>query len=46
MNELKLKLKCPDCGNIKEVGEEQQELLMCEKCFAPMLAEEAKLKSN
>ena len=38
---MKIKVKCVGCGFIKEVGEEQREMPMCEKCGSPMIAQEA-----
>ena len=42
-NMLKIKVKCVGCGYTKEVGEEQREMPMCDKCFSPMIAEEVKV---
>ncbi len=36
---LKIKVKCVCCGYKKEVGEEQREMPMCDKCFSPMIVE-------
>lgn len=41
---LKIIVKCVGCGVKKEVGQEQREQPMCEKCFMPMLAEKATIK--
>ena len=41
---IKIKVKCVECGEIKEVGEEQKDQLMCDKCFMPMIAIKAELK--
>ena len=43
---LILKVKCVCCGYEKEVGKEQQEMPMCDKCFSPMIVKESKLKRN
>ena len=42
--QLKIKVKCVLCGYEKEVGKEQKEMPMCDKCFSPMIAKEAKVK--
>jgi len=36
---IKIKVKCVCCDFTKEVGEEQREMPMCDKCFSPMIAE-------
>ena len=41
---IKIKVKCIECGKIKEVGEEQKDQPMCDKCFVPMIAIKAELK--
>lgn len=40
---LKIKVKCVQCGDTKEVGQEQKDLPMCDKCTMPMLAESAEV---
>jgi len=40
---MKIKVKCVGCGNTKEVGEEQTEQPMCDRCGNPMIAVEAKI---
>lgn len=40
---LKIKVKCVCCGFTKQVGEEQKEMPMCDKCFSPMVATKAKV---
>jgi len=37
---MKIKVKCVCCGYEKEVGEEQTEMPMCDKCFSPMIVKE------
>ena len=44
--EIKIKVKCVDCGNKKEVGKEQTEMPMCDKCGSPMIAESAEVILN
>ena len=34
---MKIKVKCVVCGYEKEVGEEQKEMPMCDKCCCPMI---------
>lgn len=41
---LKIKVKCVCCGYKKEVGKEQREMPMCDKCFSPMIAQKAEIK--
>lgn len=41
---IKIKVKCICCGFVKEVGKEQKDMPMCDKCFSPMIAIEAKVK--
>ena len=41
---LKITVKCVQCGYKKEVGEEQRDIPMCDKCFNPMIAEKAEIK--
>jgi hypothetical protein len=43
---LELTVKCVGCGEKKIVGKEQKELPMCDKCFMPMIAEKAEIKSE
>lgn len=40
---LKIKVKCVCCDFKKEIGEEQKEMPMCDKCFSPMIAVSAKI---
>lgn len=42
METIKIKVKCVGCHQVKEVGEEQKEQPMCDKCFMPMMAMSAK----
>jgi len=42
--EVKIKVKCVCCDYEKEVGEEQKEMPVCNKCYSPMIAKEAKIK--
>ena len=39
---MKITVKCIGCGHKKEVGEEQKEQPMCDRCFMPMIAIKAK----
>lgn len=39
---MKIKVKCVQCNETKEVNEEQKEQPICDKCFMPMLAISAK----
>ena len=40
--EIKVKVKCVSCDFKKEIGGEQTEYPMCDKCFSPMVIESAK----
>lgn len=42
--DIKITVKCIGCGFKKEVGKEQKDMPMCDKCFMPMVAEKAELK--
>ncbi len=41
---IKIKVKCVICGYTKEVGEEQKEQPVCDKCYGPMIPEKAEVK--
>lgn len=42
IKEIRIKIKCCGCGKEKWVGKEQKEQPMCDTCFMPMLAKEAR----
>jgi NMD protein affecting ribosome stability and mRNA decay len=39
---MRITVKCVCCGWEKEIGEEQREQPMCDKCYSPMIVEEVK----
>jgi len=39
---ITIQVKCVCCGYRKIVDENQFEMPLCDKCFSPMIAEEAK----
>lgn len=46
IEEVKLKIKCVVCGFSKEVGKEQTEQPVCEKCLSPMILEKVVLQKK
>lgn len=43
---IKITVKCVCCDYTKEVGDEQTEMPMCDKCFSPMVATKAEAKTS
>ena len=46
MREVKITVKCVGCGYKKEVGEEQKDIPICEKCFMPMIVEKVEVEDK
>lgn len=43
---IKITVECVCCGAKKDVGEEQREQPMCDKCFSPMIPHKAKIREK
>ena len=43
---IKITVKCVYCGFTKEVGNEQKDMPMCDKCFSPMTAEKVNIATT
>ena len=43
---LKIKVECVGCGFKKDVGQEQKDMPMCDKCFMPMVTIGAEIRDG